>query len=116
MTEFPKFMRNPANAIAAAQKTEGVEGYVFDSAGESQMAIFQCAAAGVSNEHVHDFEEYFTVVQGEYTLIMGAERIIVSAGQEYLIPKHVPHSGEFTAGTRTIHAFGGKRARRASEG
>ena len=75
MTEFPKFMRNPVNAMAASQKTEGVEGYVFDGADGIQMAFFQCANSGVSAEHVHDFEEYFVVLQGVYTLIMGSDRI-----------------------------------------
>lgn len=113
MTEFPEFMRNQANAMSDSSKTEGVEGYVFDGADGSQMTFFQCANSGVSAEHVHDFEEYFIVVQGEYTLLLGRERIKVCAGQESLIPKGVPHAGEFTAGTRTIHAFGGMRAQRA---
>jgi quercetin dioxygenase-like cupin family protein len=52
------------------------------------------------------------VVQGCYTLIISGERIPVSAGEEYFIPRGVPHGGEVLAGTRTIHAFGGHRADR----
>jgi mannose-6-phosphate isomerase-like protein (cupin superfamily) len=53
------------------------------------------------------------VVKGCYTLIVDGVRIPVNAGEEYFIPRGVLHSGEVLAGTRTIHAFGGHRARRA---
>jgi quercetin dioxygenase-like cupin family protein len=52
------------------------------------------------------------VVQGCYTLIINGKQIEVKAGEEYLIPRGVPHSGEVVAWTRTIHAFGGHRADR----
>lgn len=115
MNEFPEFMKNPANAIAAHQQSAGVAGYVFDGAEGSQIAVFQCEKDGVSKEHLHDFEEYFIVVQGEYTLGIGGKRITLKAGDEYYIPRGVPHDGAFLAGTRTINAFGGRRTERTSE-
>ncbi len=115
MDAFPKFMMNPANAIVARQNSDGVDGYVFDGIDGSQIAVFQCAKDGLSKEHVHDFDEYFIVVQGEYTLGMDGKRIVLRAGDEYFIPQGTPHDGAFTAGTRTINAFGGKRAERAAE-
>lgn len=109
-------MKRPANRIArSSQATPGVGGYVFDGADGSQMAFWTCAEAASSAEHVHDYDEYMIVVQGCYTLIVNGERIPVEAGQEYLIPRGVPHSGEVVAGTRTVHAFGGHRADRDSE-
>ncbi len=112
MNEFPAFMKNPANAIAANQQSEGVTGYLFDGMDGSQIIIFQCLKDGISKEHVHDFDEYFVVLQGEYTLGIDGGDIKLTAGQEYHIPKGVPHAGRFSAGTRTINAFGGKRADR----
>ncbi|TAL27359.1 MAG: cupin domain-containing protein [Nitrospirae bacterium] len=112
MSGFPEFMRNSSNAIAVHQKSEGVEGYVFDGIDGSQIVIFQCTMGGVSKEHVHDFDEYFVVIQGEYTLGIEGRKIKLTAGQEYHIPKGTPHDGVFTAGTRTMNAFGGKRAGR----
>jgi hypothetical protein len=53
------------------------------------------------------------VVAGCYTVIIHGRKIPVNAGEEYFIPRGVSHSGEVAAGTRTIHAFGGPRARRA---
>ena len=112
MDDFPMFMKNKKNALAEGSQSSGIEGYVYDGADGSQMIHWTCKVDGVSDEHAHDFDEYFTVVQGVYTLIINGKRIPVKAGQEYHIPKGVPHAGEYIAGTRTIHAFGGKRAKR----
>ncbi len=109
---FPEFMKNPANAISSKSQSKGVEGYVFDGADGSQMAFWECKTDGESLEHVHDFDEYFVVVQGRYTVIIEDKKIPLSAGEEYFIPKGVAHAGEFISGTRTIHAFGGRRAQR----
>jgi mannose-6-phosphate isomerase-like protein (cupin superfamily) len=110
MNDFPEFMKNPLNKIASqSQYTEDIEGYVFDGADGSQMAFWTSKKARTSAEHVHEYDEYLVVVQGQY------KRIPVNVGEEYCIPKGTPHSGESVAGTRTIHAFGGKRARRANE-
>ena len=113
MDNFPEFMKHPANRIASAnQATPGVEGYVFDGADGSQMAFWICRETAASAAHAHDFDEYMIVVQGCYTLIINGKRIPVRAGEEYFIPRGVLHSGEVLAGTRTVHAFGGRRADR----
>lgn len=114
--EFPEFMRNPLNAVGPHQKSDGVEGFIYDGADGSQVLIFQCSTNGISKEHVHDFDEYFVVIQGEYTLGIEGRTIKLTAGQEYYIPRGIPHDGAFVAGTRTINAFGGKRAERKTEG
>jgi quercetin dioxygenase-like cupin family protein len=116
MNDFPEFMKNPLNKIASqSQYTDDIEGYVFDGADGSQMAFWTSKKARTTAEHVHEYDEYLVVVQGQYTLIIDGKRIPLNVGGEYCIPKGTPHSGESAAGTRTIHAFGGKRARRAHE-
>ncbi len=113
MDEFPEFMKRAANRISAtSQATRGVEGYVFDGADGSQMAFWTCREAAPAAPHAHDYEEYMVVVQGCYTLIIDGERIALKCGEEYFIPRGVVHAGEVVAGTRTIHAFGGRRAER----
>lgn len=112
MGNFPGFMKNPLNAIKASQQSSGVEGYVFDGADVGQMAFWECSVSGVSNEHVHDYDEYFVVVEGEYSLFINNQKYELKSGNEFFIPKGIPHSGTFIKGTRTIHAFGGKRADR----
>ena len=116
MREFPDFMKQPSNRIATeCQATPGVEGYVFYGADGGQMAFWTCRESAASAPHVHNFDEYMLVVEGCYTLIIGGEKIPVLAGEEYFIPRGVSHSGQVLAGTRTIHAFGGRRAMRVSE-
>ena len=112
MEEFPQFMRNPLNAVASHQKSDGVEGYLYDGEDGSQAIIFQCATNGIAKEHVHDYDEYFVVVQGEYTLGIEGRTVRLTAGQEYYLPRGIPHDGAFLAGTRTINVFGGRRAER----
>lgn len=111
MEDFPQFMKQPADRIAAdSQATQGVEGYVFDGADKSQMAFWTCHENAMSADHVHEFDEYMRVVEGCYTLIIGGEKIAVCAGEEQFIPRGVLHGGQGVARTRTIHAFGGRRA------
>lgn len=113
MDDFPEFMKSKENLISSNSKSNGVVGWVYDGVDGSQIAYWICEKDGVSNEHVHAYDEYFTVVQGRYTIIINGHSIDVHKGDEYFIPKNVPHAGKFTAGTRTIHCFGGKRAERA---
>jgi quercetin dioxygenase-like cupin family protein len=110
MNEFPVFMKSPANLIdKTAQYTDDIEGYVFSGADESQMAFWTCYQNRDSSEHVHDYDEYFVVVEGQYTVIINGEEQVIRQGQECHIPKGTPHAGRSIAGTRTIHCFGGKR-------
>jgi len=116
MKDFPDFLKNPVNKISpASQYTRGIEGYVFDGADGGQVAFWTCLEAVQSAPHTHEYDEYMVVVQGRYTLIIDGKRIPLDAGQEYLIKKGVLHDGEAIAGTRTIDAFGGKRAKRVGE-
>jgi len=113
MKDFPEFMKQQANRVASgSQATPGVEGYVFDGADGSQMAFWTCHETASSVAHVHDFDEYMIVVEGCYTLLIDGKRIPVRAGEEYFISRGVSHGGEVVAGTRTIHAFGGRRVER----
>ena len=113
MDQFPEFMKHPSNRIATRDPaTPGVEGYVFDGANGSQMAFWTCSQTAASRAHTHDYDEYMIVVQGSYTLIIDGRHIRLEAGDEYFIPRGVPHAGEVEGGTRTIHAFGGRRADR----
>jgi len=107
-------MKQDANRIATSNEaTPGVVGYVFDGADGSQMAFWTCGETAASAEHVHEYDEYMVVVQGCSTLLIEGEQIPLNAGDEYVIPSGVAHGGHVVAGTRTIHAFGGRRAQRA---
>ncbi|HEY5146789.1 MAG TPA: cupin domain-containing protein [Polyangiaceae bacterium] len=116
MPSFPAFMQRAANRItSSSQHASGVEGYVFDGIDGidgSQMAFWTVERDAVTAEHVHEFDEWFLVVEGSYTLTLDGREVRVGAGQEYVIPKGTRIAGRVTAGTRTVHAFGGRRAER----
>jgi len=113
MPDFPPFAKNPRNRIArASQFTDDVEGYVFDGADGSQVALWTAKADRTSSEHAHDFDEYVLVVEGRATVLVGAESRVLDAGDETTIPKGTRQRMSVTAGTRTVHVFGGQRARR----
>jgi mannose-6-phosphate isomerase-like protein (cupin superfamily) len=113
MPPFPAFMKHPSNRIAtSSQHTPGVEGYVFDGAEGSQVAFWTVEGDAVTAEHIHEFDEWFLVVEGSYVLTLNGEEVRVGAGQEYFIPKGTTIAGRVTAGTRTVHSFGGRRAER----
>ena len=116
MSDFPAFIRNPMNRIArSSQYTDDIDGYVFDGADGSQVALWTCKTDRVSKEHAHAFDEYVLVIEGRCTAILEDERFELSAGQELVIPKGTRQSMEVIAGTRTMHVFGGKRAERENE-
>jgi mannose-6-phosphate isomerase-like protein (cupin superfamily) len=113
MKDFPDFMKNPRNRIKqSSQYTDDIEGYVYDGVDGSQMAFWTCYRDRKSTEHVHEFDEYLVCVQGQYKIMINNEVVTLNPGDEYYIPRGVAHGGEGMAGTRTIHAFGSKRAER----
>jgi quercetin dioxygenase-like cupin family protein len=116
MNEFPKFMKNPLNKVSSkSQYTPGIEGYVFEGADGSQMAFWTYKQDALSKKHLHEYDEYIAVVQGQYTVDIKGQRISLNPGDEYVIAKGILHGGEAAAGTRAIYAFGGKRATRETE-
>ena len=78
MPAFPAFVRSPANRIAASsQFTDDVEGYVFDGADGSQVALWTARA-----------------------ILLGSERIELRAGQGRFVdsdgPLHWRHQVSFS--------------------
>ena len=109
MKNFPAFMRTQANAVPSHSQSDGVKGWVYTGNDGKQTAYWICEMDGESEKHTHKFDEYFMIIDGEYVLEIEGKSIVMHKGDEYHIPKGIPHSGKFKAGTRTFHCFGGKR-------
>ncbi|MBQ3373688.1 MAG: cupin domain-containing protein [Oscillospiraceae bacterium] len=110
MTDFPDFMKNKLNHINPSQQnTPDIDGYYYEGADGSQICFWSYYSDRDSKENIHEFDEYVFCVSGEYVEIFNGEEHILHSGDELLIPKKTPHHGRVTKGTRTIHAFGGKR-------
>jgi quercetin dioxygenase-like cupin family protein len=110
MDDFPAFMKNPKNRVQAkSQHTQDVEGYYFTGRDSSQIAYWTSHAERTSEAHRHKFDEYIVCIQGQYTVIIGGKETVLKPGDEFFIPKGTLQGGRCLAGTRTIHAFGGRR-------
>lgn len=110
MKHFPTFMKKEINRIDASQQnTNDIEGYYFEGRDSSQMAFWECHADRASERHKHEFDEYILCVSGEYTAYMNENGIILKPGDELIVPSGTEQWGKCKAGTRTIHAFGGRR-------
>jgi quercetin dioxygenase-like cupin family protein len=110
MKDFPEFMKNPRNRInVKEQNTQDIEGYFFEGKDGSQMAFWTCYADRTSLNHTHEFDEYLVCVYGRYIVITKGKEAVLNPGDEFFIPKGTEHGGRCIAGTRTIHAFGGRR-------
>ena len=75
------------------------------------MAFWTCHTDQVSKIHSHPFDEYTTVVSGQYIAIIDGKEIVLNPGDEIFVPIGTSQGGRCIAGTRTISAFGGKRIR-----
>lgn len=116
MKDFPEFMKSERNHIDSNQQnTKDIDGYYFEGADGSQMAFWTCFSDRFSKEHMHDFDEYMICVYGQYTVTMNGKEYTLNAGDELFIPKGTLQGGSCTAGTRTIHAFGGKRIQKKQD-
>jgi quercetin dioxygenase-like cupin family protein len=110
MKDFPEFMKNKENHIGSSeQNTADIDGYFYEGADGSQMAFWTYYSDRVSNKHTHEFDEYMVCVDGQYTAIINEKEHVLNPGDELFIQKGMEHWGKCIAGTRTIHAFGGKR-------
>ena len=110
MKDFPEFMKSEKNHISSDQQnTPDIDGYYFEGEDGSQMAFWTYYSDRVSKEQKHEFDEYTVCVSGQYTEIIDGKEFVLNPGDELYVPKGTLHSGRCIAGTRTIHAFGGKR-------
>jgi catechol 2,3-dioxygenase-like lactoylglutathione lyase family enzyme/quercetin dioxygenase-like cupin family protein len=112
MGDFPSFMKNQADRVDTAQQnTADVEGYVYQGTA-GQMAFWTCHEARESKPHTHPFDEWTLIIEGEYTMCTAEGERVLRPGDEVVVPAGTTQWGRCTAGTRSVHAFGGQRVKR----
>jgi mannose-6-phosphate isomerase-like protein (cupin superfamily) len=110
MEHFPDFMKRDKNIISNNfQNTQDIVGYYYTANDGSQMAFWECFSDKELKRHKHNFDEYMICIKGECIIYIEGQKYILNNGDELIIPKNKEQWGFFKAGTRTIHAFGGKR-------
>jgi uncharacterized protein YndB with AHSA1/START domain len=111
---FPAFMTGAANRVAdASLNIPGVEAYVFNGADGTRLTLCHAKSDADTGEQWRDVDEYLVVLEGSYVLRINGMDIQLGPGREFIIPRMARTSGRFTAGTRTIHARGGKAPEQA---
>lgn len=111
---FPAFMTGAANRVEdASPRIPGVESYVFTGADGTQLTLRHATSDAEVSEQWRDADEYVVVLEGSYVVRINGMDMQLGAGREFVIPRSARVSGRFTAGTRTIHARGGKGPERA---
>lgn len=89
--------------------SDEIIGHIFKSCEGNQLAHWTCLKDIISDEHSHDFDEYFAVLKGRYTIYIRDKEIMLETGDEFFIPARTSHSGKMLAGTSIFHVFGGHR-------
>lgn len=111
---FPAFLTGAANRVAEASlRVAGVEAHVFEGADGTQITLCHAKTDAETGEEWRDFDEYLVVLEGSYVLRINGLDIELGPGREFVVPRGARISGRFSAGTRTMHAFGGRRFERA---
>ncbi len=63
-----------------------------DTAGRYTLIDMHVPPGGGPPPHRHDFEEMFTVLDGEVELIFRGERLVARAGETVNVPANAPHA------------------------
>ncbi len=63
-----------------------------DTAGKYTLIDMHVPPGGGPPPHRHDFEEMFTVLEGEVELIFRDEHLVAKAGETVNVPANAPHS------------------------
>jgi quercetin dioxygenase-like cupin family protein len=69
-----------------------------DSAGRHCLIDMLVPPGGGPPPHRHDFEEMFTVLEGEVTFTFRGEQAVLRAGETVSVPANAPHYFKNTAG------------------
>ncbi len=56
-------------------------------------------------EHAHFHEQVLNLLEGQFELILGGQRILAQSGQVIVIPSNVPHSGRALTRCRILDVF-----------
>ena len=106
---FPAFLTGAQNQVAGSQQIPGVEAYVFKGADGTELTLCHAKADAEAGESWREVDEYLVVLEGGYVVRINGMDIELGPGREFVIPRGARVSGRFKAGTRTIHALGGRK-------
>lgn len=86
---------------------EIVAGYFAKIAHSQNMTVvhWEIEARADLDEHVHNYEQITTVIEGEFQVALNGEIYKLKAGDVIVIPKNTKHSGLALTKCKTIDIF-----------
>ena len=82
----------------------GIRARLVHSARTTQSWV-ELDAGARFREHQHPHEQTVNVLEGTLELVVGGETVVLSAGESYVIPPDVPHSGQARSSCRVLDVF-----------
>jgi len=89
------------------KEREVMPGYTgrFYHSENTTVAHWNVAANAPLPQHSHPHEQVLNVIDGEYELTVDGEKHILKAGDVFVIPSDVPHSGRSHTECKLIDVF-----------
>jgi len=95
--------------LPASSSRPGQYDYVAASPAGGQLVVVQVDGVCDVEEHVHDYDEFCLVLQGELTTWIGDQEYVCKAGDFLYEPANVPHRARIQGPYVAIDFFGGSR-------
>jgi len=105
LTGFPEFLTSSHNLVCVGDRAGNISGYLYEAADGGQAVFWDCPEGGTMEVHTHEGDEYFIVLQGQYSGVIDGREIMLGPGDELLIPAGTPHNGTMSAGFRAIDVW-----------
>ncbi len=113
MADEPFFPDIITSLPSAELPIAGVSSHLFQ--GERQQFIFMSFDQDVAvPEHSHE-AQWGVVLDGRIELTIDGDRRVLTKGDTYFIPKHVPHSARIEKGYKDLTLFNQKDRYRPEE-
>lgn len=92
------------NDIAPRQTIPGFSGKMIHGA-SSSLVFWEIKKGSASPEHHHVHEQITYIIEGELEMVIGGEKMVLTAGCFHVIPSNVPHSAFAITDCRIFDTF-----------
>lgn len=91
-------MTPPAHVNFEAKRLFGEMGEIIDGA----IAYMSLNGGGPTEQHTHEHNHLFIVVEGEAKVLLGTKEVIIHKNESFLVEGKIPHSVWNNLETETV--------------
>ena len=92
------------NDIPSKELIPGFHGR-FVHGQQSTLAFWDIRQGCIMPQHQHPHEQITHIVSGELEMVIGGEKMLLTAGSVYVIPSNTPHGAVALTDCKVIDAF-----------